>query len=93
MIRVHQIRLDPTQEQEVYFRRACGVARFAYHWALGRWQEQYKAGEKPSEMALRKELNAVKVERFPWMAEVTKNAPQQAIKNVGSAFQHFFRRV
>lgn len=91
-MRVHKIRLNPTTEQELYFRRACGVARFAYNWALAQWKAEYEAGGKPSEMALRKKLNSTKAAEFPWMAEVTKCAPQQAIKNVGTAFQHFFRR-
>ncbi len=93
MHRVHKIRLDPTAAQAVYFARACGTARFAYNWALAEWKREYEAGGKPSEMALRKKLNAIKAEQFPWMAEVTKVAPQQAIKNLGTAFQHFFRRV
>jgi hypothetical protein len=32
MNRAHVIRLNPTPEQEVYFRKACGVARHAYNW-------------------------------------------------------------
>jgi putative transposase len=92
-IRAHQIRLDPSAEQAVYFARACGVARFAYNWALAEWTRQYKAGEKPNEAKLRRQLNAAKAEVFPWMAEVTKCAPQVAIKNLGKAFDHFFRRV
>lgn len=93
MHRVHKIKLDPTQEQAIYFARACGVARFAFNWALAAWKEEYEAGGKPNEAALRKRLNAIKGEQFPWMSEVTKVAPQNAIKNVGVAFQHFFRRV
>ena len=93
MHRVHKIKLDPTQEQAIYFARACGVARFAFNWALAAWKEEYEAGGKPNEAALRKRLNAIKGEQFPWMAEVTKVAPQNAIKNVGVAFQNFFRRV
>ncbi len=93
MHRVHKIKLDPTQEQAIYFARACGVARFAFNWALAEWKRQHEAGEKPNEAALRKRLNAIKASEFPWMAEVTKVAPQNAIKNVGLAFQHFFRRV
>src|SRR5262245_54153192 len=93
MIRVHKIRLAPTAEQAIYFARACGVARFAYHWALAEGKRQYDAGLKPNEAALRKQLNAMKSAEFPWMAEVTKCAPQTAIKNVGLAFEHFFRRV
>jgi putative transposase len=90
MILSHRIRLVPTCEQEAYFHRACGVARFAYNWALAQWTQEYAAGGKPSETALRKRLNAIKSEQFPWMREVTKNAPQQAIKNLGKAFSNFF---
>ena len=72
------------------FHRACGVARFAYNWALAQWQRQYRLGKKPSEVALRRYLNALKGERFPWMRDVTKNAPQQAIKNLGRAYATFF---
>jgi hypothetical protein len=45
---------------------------------------------KPSEASLRRDLNAIKGDAFPWIGEVTKNAPQQAIKNLGVAFKNFF---
>jgi len=90
MILAHKIALHPTAEQATYFARACGTARFAWNWALSEWQRQYKEGGKPSESALRKQLNAAKREHFPWMLEVTKVAPQQAIKNLGAAFKRFF---
>jgi len=45
MNRAHVIRLNPTPEQEVYFRKACGVARHAYNWALARWKD-YRAEGK-----------------------------------------------
>ena len=35
-------------------------------------------------------MNAVKREQFPWMLEVTKNAPQMAIIQLGEAFKNFF---
>jgi len=59
MLRVHKIKLDPNQAQAIYFARACGVARFAYNWALAEWKAQYDAGGKPSETALRKQLNGI----------------------------------
>jgi putative transposase len=77
----HKIELDPTVAQARYFARACGVARFSFNWALAEWQRQYEAGEKPSEVALRRQLNSLKADQFPWMTEVTKCAPQQGIKN------------
>jgi len=90
MILAHRVRLAPTAAQEAYFARACGVARFAYNWALAEWQRQYVAGEKPSQGVLRKAFNALKDANFPWMREVTKNAPQQAMKNLGRAYANFF---
>src|SRR5262244_3325128 len=90
MITAHKIVLDPNPAQENYFARACGTARFAYNWALAEWNRQYKAGERPAEAALRRQLNSLKDDAFPWMREVTKNAPQQAIKNLGTAFKNYF---
>jgi len=98
MLLAHRIRLDPNNEQATYFVRAAGVARFAYNWALESWQKQYAAWKtdpalpKPSEAALRRQLNAVKGEQFPWMLEVTKNAPQIAIMQLGRAFENFFAK-
>lgn len=96
MLMAHKIALKPNNVQATYFARASGTARFAYNWALAEWQRQYEAWKadnslpKPSQMALRRQLNAIKREQFPWMLEVTKNAPQMAIIQLGEAFKHFF---
>ncbi len=96
MIVSHKIALNPNNAQASYFARAAGTARFAYNWALAEWQRQYEAWKqdnslsKPSQLALRRQLNAVKHEQFPWMLDVTKNAPQMAIIHLGEAFKNFF---
>lgn len=91
-LKVHKIKLIPNNKQKTYFAKACGVSRFAYNWALARWQKQYKQDLHPNEAKLRRELNAIKSKEFPWMLEVTKNAPQQSIKNLGLAFNRFFKK-
>jgi putative transposase len=94
----HKIALNPNNLQANYFSRAAGVARFAYNWALAEWKRQYLASKadhglpRPSQAALRRQLNALKREHFPWMLEVTKNAPQMAIIQLGEAFKNFFAR-
>jgi len=93
MLLVHKIELVPNNRQVTFFTCSCGVARFAYNWALEQWRHEYEAGGKPTEAALRRKLNAIKRDKFPWMLDVSKTVPQQAIKNLGQAFQHFFRRV
>jgi putative transposase len=87
----HKIQLSANNKQSTYFAKACGVARFAYNWALNEWKKQYDAGLKPSEAALRRQLNSIKKEQYPWMYEVTKNAPQMSIMNLGEAFKRFFQ--
>ena len=96
MLIAHKIALDPNNVQENYFARAAGTARFAYNWALDQWSKQYAAWKedpslpKPSQMSLRRDLNAIKHTDFPWMKEVTKCAPQMAIIQLGEAFKNFF---
>lgn len=96
MLIAHKIALNPNNAQATYLARAAGTARFAYNWALAEWQRQYEAWKadnsqpKPSQAALRRQLNAIKREQFPWMLEVTKNAPQMAIIQLGEAFKNFF---
>jgi len=96
MMLAHRIALDPNNVQKTYLSRAAGVARFAYNWALSEWKSQYEAWKldntqaKPTQQSLRRQLNAIKREQFPWMLEVTKNAPQMAIIQLGQAFKNFF---
>jgi putative transposase len=79
--------------QRLYFARAAGTARFAWNWALAEWKRQYNAGGRPSEMALKRQLNAVKREQFPWMYDVTKCAAEDAIFNLGMAFRALLREA
>ena len=46
---------------------------------------------KPSQGKLRKQLNAIKREQYPFMLEVTKCSPQMAIIQLGDAFNRFFK--
>lgn len=92
MLLAHKIALNPNAAQRLYFARAAGTARHAYNWALGEWSKQYKEGKKPSEVSLRRQLNQLKREQFPWYFDVTKCAAQEAIIDLGAAFQAFFKK-
>lgn len=89
----HKIALNPTPKQENVLLQAVGCSRFAFNWALSEWKSQYEAGGQPSERELRRLLNARKAELFPWMLSVPKSVVQQAIKNVGIAFDRFFKKT
>ena len=85
--RTHKIRLAPNNSQVTYFKKACGVKRFTYNWALAEWRLQYAAGLKPSAFQLKKEFNAIKAEKFPFVLEVTKCAAECAFANLDKAFK------
>jgi len=89
--RSHVIRLNPTPEQAVYFRKACGVARHAYNWALARWKDYRAEGKWAKMKDLKAEYNQIKGEQFPWCYEVTKCAPEQEFSNLGRAFANYWR--
>jgi putative transposase len=90
MIKAHKIRLNPTAEQQGYFAKAAGTARFVWNWALAEWNRQYEAGEKPTALKLKKQFNEIRREQFPWTWEVTKNASDQPFLDLGKAFTAFF---
>lgn len=91
--------LSPTRAQEVLLEKACGVARFAYNWGLERNNNIWWFNRLPHEpvryetpVDQHKILNMLKPAKFPWMYEVSKCAPQEALRDLGDAFQNFLKR-
>jgi putative transposase len=92
--RAYKTELALNNEQITACKRHTGAARWAYNWGLQRKQETYRAtGKSPSAMELHRDLNALKQTAVPWMYAVSKCAPQEALRNLDTAFAHFFRRV
>ena len=92
MILAHRIRLYPNNVQQTYFRRACGIRRFAYNWTLAESRKLYEAGIKTSGYDLVKRFNALKGEHFPWASEVSKWAPQKAIQDAWDALRKWWAK-
>jgi putative transposase len=92
--RGYKTELDPTSAQSILFCKCAGAARFAYNYGLARKQAAYQAGQKtPTAIDLQKELTARKHNDFPWLAEVSKWAVQNALRDLDNAYRHFFRKV
>ncbi len=91
MNRAQVIRLNPTPEQAASFRKACGVARHAYNWALTRWKAYRAEGKWARTQDLRAEYNQIKGKQFPWVYEATKCAPEQEFSNLGQALANYQR--
>lgn len=91
MIRAHRIRLNPTPEQEQYFWRCCGVARFTWNWALAEYNNALDRGEKPKILELKKEFNRRRNEEgfSPFVAEVQTYANQYAFQDLQAAISRY----
>lgn len=88
----YKVELKPNNKQKTLLKKHAGTARFAYNWALAERIKTYKASHTSiSPIEQHRILNELKATEFPWMYEVSKCAPQQAIRNVDRAFQNFFR--
>jgi len=93
ILRGFKTELDPNDVQRTSMLKHAGTARFAYNWGLERSIQARKDGEKrPTSIDLHKQWNEWKRENAPWWTEVSKCAPQEALRNLDQAYKHFFRR-
>lgn len=91
MIRAHKIRLNPTTEQEMYFRKAAGTKRFVYNQALELWRWGKAQGiEEFGLMEIKRQMNQFKEEQFPWMYEVAKDVYEGAFQDLAAALKNYF---
>ena len=94
VLRAFKTELDLNNAQRTACARHAGAARFAFNWGLARKQQAYLDGQKtPSAIDLHRELNRLKKTELAWMYEVSKCAPQEALRNLDQAFANLFRRV
>lgn len=101
IIRGYKTELDLNNRQTTDCLRHAGVARFAYNWSLATKktvmdQNKDKPRDQweklPNAIELHRKLNQLKQTDFPWMYDVSKCSPQEALRNADRAFQNFFRR-
>lgn len=93
MLRAHRIRLNPTPEQEAYFWRCAGVARFTWNWALAEYNDAMARGERPSIASLKVKFNRLRTEEgfAPFVGEVQSYAHQYAFWDLKAAITRYHR--
>ncbi|MEW6040167.1 MAG: RNA-guided endonuclease TnpB family protein [Elusimicrobiota bacterium] len=92
--KAYRYELDPNNIQKTLLAKHSGVARFAYNWGLARRIQEYKTtGKSSNAIEQHRQINALKKTDFPWMYEVSKCAPQEALRDLECAYKNFFRRV
>ncbi len=91
----YELRLNNAQRTSV--EKHAGAARFAWNWGLAERKQRYKERERKdrytSAMQQHRELNNLKKTDFPWMYEVSKCAPQEALRDLEQAYKNFLTGV
>jgi len=83
--------LKPNNKQRTFFEKSTGIARFAWNWGLAQRIDLYTKEKKSlSSIDQHKILCTMKKEEFPWMYEVSKLAPHEALRDLEKAFKNFF---
>ncbi len=90
--RAYRYELNPNVQQRILLAKHAGAARFTYNWGLARRIELYQRTSKTTNaIEQHRELNRLKKTEYPWLYDVSKCAPQEALRDLDRAFQNFFR--
>jgi putative transposase len=92
--RAYRYELKPNIAQRILLAKHAGAAGFTYNWGLSQRIASYEKDKSyTNAIEQHRILNSLKEESFPWMYEVSKCAPQEALRDLDRAFQNFFRTI
>ena len=87
-----KIRLYPTKEQEILFKKHIGAERYIYNWGLSLNNELYKTDKKKySTVDLGKMLTQYKKEVL-WLNEISNATLKESIRNLDKAYTNFYKK-
>ena len=93
MLRAIKYELNPTNTQKVLIKQTCGCCRKVYNIMLDRKIRAYKDdGRTISTFELINQLPQLKSE-LTYLKDVSSQALQQSVMNMGNAFEQFFKRI
>ncbi|MFX1283393.1 MAG: RNA-guided endonuclease InsQ/TnpB family protein, partial [Promethearchaeota archaeon] len=95
--RGYRYELRVNNKERTQLTKYADIARFAWNWGLAarkqRYQHQTGAARYTDAMKQHKELNRLKKTAYPWMYEVSKCVPQEALRDLDRAYQNFFTNL
>lgn len=88
----YKFRLYPDKEQELLIQKTFGCVRFVYNQCLAYKIDKYKTEEiSLSKIDVNNYKNHALKSKYEWLKEVDKFALDNAVINLDSAYQKFFR--
>ena len=92
MLKAYKYRIYPNNEQKVQIEKTFGCCRFVYNQTLAYRKERYEKEKKSvSKTDCNNYCNRELKKEYEWLKEVDKFALTNAIYNMDSSYQKFFR--
>lgn len=92
MLKAYKYRLYPNDEQRIQIAKTFGCCRFVYNQTLAYRKDIYEQEKKSlNKIDCNNYCNRVLKSQYEWLKEVDKFALTNAIYNMDSAYQKFFR--
>ena len=92
MLKAYKYRIYPNKEQEEQMQKTFGCCRFVYNQTLSYRKELYETRKEPmNKFACNTYVNHVLKKQYAWLKEVDKFALTNAVYNMDSAYQKFFK--
>ena len=92
MLKAYKYRFYPNKHQEEMIQKTFGCCRFVYNHTLAYRKEKYdKEKESMNKTSCNNYCNQVLKKEYEWLKEVDKFALTNAIYNMDSAYQKFFK--
>jgi len=93
--RGYKYELRVNNQERTLLAKAAGTARFAWNWGLAERLRIYRENEGKERytdaMKQHKQLNRLKQSDYPWMYDVSKCVPQEALRDLEQAFKNFYQ--
>ncbi|WP_320163394.1 IS200/IS605 family element RNA-guided endonuclease TnpB [uncultured Trichococcus sp.] len=92
--KAYKFRLYPTTEQQILIGKTIGCSRFVFNHFLAEWKDCYKeTGKGLNYFTCSSRLTLLKKEADTlWLQEVDSIALQSSLRNLGDAFDRFFKK-
>lgn len=91
--KAYKTEINPNNAQKTLLLKHAGAARWAYNWGITQKKlARENGGKAPSAIDLNRRIICMKAGELLWMREVSKCAPQEALRDLDRAFVNFFKK-
>ncbi len=92
MLKSYKSRIYPNKQQEEQIQKTFGCCRFVYNQILAYRKEKYETDkESMNKFACNNYVNQILKKTYEWLKEADKFALTNAVFNMDSAYQKFFK--